>query len=75
MIGFTFWTKSADGKMKGSVSAEYIRGRLMHKQIEGVGTAKDGTLVELYFSGGAQVAFTLKGDFDRPEVHYLEARK
>jgi hypothetical protein len=36
MAGFTFWTKSADGKMKGSVPVNYIRGKLMQKQIEGV---------------------------------------
>ena len=75
MPGFTFWTKSADGKMKGSVSADYIRGKLMQKQIEGVSTAHDGTFVEFHFSDGAQIAFKLKGDFGLPEVHFLESRK
>lgn len=61
--------------MKGSVSASYIRERLMQKHIEGVATHKDGTSIELYFSDGAQVAFVLNGDFGLPEVHYLEATK
>jgi hypothetical protein len=75
MAGFTFWTKSADGKMKGSVSVEYIRGRLMHKTIEGVSNANDGTFVELHFTDGSAIAFTLKGDFGLPEVHFLDSRK
>jgi hypothetical protein len=75
MPGFTYWTKSADGKLKGSVTVDYIRGKLMHKLIEGVGTANDGTFIELYFSDGAQIAFTLNGDFGHPEVHFLEATR
>ena len=75
MAGFTFWTKSADGKMKGSVSAEYIRGKLMQKQIVGVSTAKDGTFVELHFTDGAQIEVTLEGDFGLPEVLFLESSK
>jgi hypothetical protein len=75
MAGFTFWTRSADGKMKGSVTAQYIRGKLMHKHIEGVSTANDGTFIELHFSGGSAVAFTLKGDFGLPEVHFLDSGK
>ncbi|HVQ55436.1 MAG TPA: hypothetical protein VMS29_01655 [Pyrinomonadaceae bacterium] len=75
MAGFTFWTKSADGKMKGSVPVNYIRGKLMQKQIEGVSNAHDGMFVELHFTDGARVEFTLKGDFGLPEVLYFESGK
>ena len=75
MAGFTFWTRSADGKMKGLVSADHIRSKLMHKQIEGVSTARDGSFVGLHFTDGSQIDFSLKGDFGLPVVLFFEGRK
>jgi len=47
----------------------------MQKQIEGVSNAHDGMFVELHFTDGARVEFTLKGDFGLPEVLYFESGK
>jgi hypothetical protein len=74
MAGFKFYTISADGKMKGLVSAEYIRGRMISKNIEGMGTKADGSYFEIYLSDGAAVNFTLTG-LDGAEVQYRAPQK
>lgn len=74
MPGFKYYTKSADWKMKGSVTASYIRSKVMRRTIEGVGTANDGSFIEFYLSDGAQVTFVLAGDFG-PEVQYLASTR
>ena len=69
MAGFKYWTISADKKMKGLVSAEYIRAEMLSRTIEGMGTADNGTYFELYLADGAKVNFALNGQ-DGPEIQY-----
>ncbi len=69
MAGFKYWTISADKKMKGLVSAEYIRSKLLSRTIEGMGTAIDGTYFELYLADGSHVNFALNGP-EGPEFQY-----
>lgn len=69
MAGFKYYTISADEKMKGLVTAQYIRSRMMNKNIEGMGMNEDGTVFELYLSDGANVNFSLTG-MDGPEIQY-----
>ena len=69
MAGFKYWTISADKKMKGLVSAEYIRAKMLSRTIEGLGTTTDGTFFEVYLADGGQVNFALNGP-DGPEIQY-----
>ena len=74
MAGFKFYTVSGDGKLKGLVTAEYIRGKMLKKNIDGMGTKDDGSYFELYLSDGSAVNFTLTG-LDGPEVLYRAPQK
>ncbi|HEX2640440.1 MAG TPA: hypothetical protein VHL50_07710 [Pyrinomonadaceae bacterium] len=74
MAGFKFYTVSADGKLKGLVSADYVRGRMINRTIEGMGTKADGSYLEVYLSDGAAVNFALAG-LDGPEIQYRAPQK
>ena len=74
MAGFRFYTISTDGKLKGLVSAEYIRSRMIKRNIDGMGTKEDGSYFEIYLSDGAAVNFTLTG-LDGAEVQYRAPQK
>ena len=74
MAGFKYYTISADGKMKGLVSAEYIRSRMLKKNIDGMGTKEDGSYFEIYLSDGSGVNFSLTG-LDGPEIQYRAPQK
>jgi hypothetical protein len=69
MAGFKYWTITSDKKMKGLVSAEYIRAKMIQRTIEGMGTADNGTYFELFLADGAHVNFVLNGP-DGPEIQY-----
>lgn len=69
MNGFNYLTSTQDNKLRGVVSARFMTSLLLNKNIEGVGTAGDRKMIELYFSDGSTVKIALN-DVDADIIYY-----
>lgn len=68
MNRFRYLTKSHDGKLSGTVSADYIAGALMGRSIKTFGYGDDATFIQFSLSDGGFIRVRVTPE--APEVHY-----